>query len=643
MCFAKLSASLLINFWEVKMFREKSKQRNLFEPDFILPDILPEDDWSFIFRKYVYNSIDVSKFKHLYKAGNLGAPNKSVKDQISLLIFMMIEKLTWRQVENMFMRRIDWQIATCTELGQGKIDHTTLFKFFNKLLNDEVAYELFKELTKKFIEKSGISIEQQRTDSFFMFGWLKTLSRYGLLKEAIRKFLQILRKQKSGLYNSIKGELSREYLKNDFDLTEKDKEKANRKIGEMVQDIYRLREVFSTHRQIKHYETFKIMCKIFEQQCVVNKDKDGETDSKKERDISTNSSLNKSKENKNSTAPSVMKKGKKVKSSKRKKRKITKDAKEDSLPRVGESKPFDVESNNEDSCKSKSAPEIEIRDKPVGEKIISSPHNPDAEYVKKRNQKIVGHKGFLTETCNPLNVVQFITDVGLNRAKHSDMEELDNIIDRLGCNDMKPEKLMADAGFVSGNNILNSQAKNVELFGPVCGHSQDIEKYESEEQPFTVTDFKVEIDDKSKELTVLNCPRGNSPINQKHSEKTGKLLVHFDFENCSQCPFSNKCPVKIGATICTLTIDESQYAGAKRHKEFMENPEYRKEYAIRAGVESMINEVANSHGCRKSRHRREDLSELQLLFGALSCNVKRFMRFVASNAINQEKLTLSRV
>ncbi len=35
-----------------------------------------------------------------------------------------------------------------------------------------------------------------------------------------------------------------------------------------------------------------------------------------------------------------------------------------------------------------SLPEIEIREKPEGDKIISSPHNTDAEYTRKRNQKI---------------------------------------------------------------------------------------------------------------------------------------------------------------------------------------------------------------------------------------------------------------
>ena len=71
-----------------------------------------------------------------------------------------------------------------------------------------------------------------------MYGWLKKLSSYGLFKETNRVFLQALRKHKPGLYKKIKSELSRDYLKKGFDLTEKDKEKANRKIKQMAQDLY---------------------------------------------------------------------------------------------------------------------------------------------------------------------------------------------------------------------------------------------------------------------------------------------------------------------------------------------------------------------------------------------------------------------
>ena len=80
-----------------------------------------------------------------------------------------------------------------------------------------------------------------------MYGWLERLSRYGLLKETIRGFLQNLRKQKPGLYEQTKADLSRDYIESGFDLTEKDKEKANRKILEMARDMYLLKSAFENH------------------------------------------------------------------------------------------------------------------------------------------------------------------------------------------------------------------------------------------------------------------------------------------------------------------------------------------------------------------------------------------------------------
>jgi len=74
---------------------------------------------------------------------------------------------------------------------------------------------------------------------------------------------------KPGLYESIKGQLSQEYIENDFDITEKDKELAQRKVSLMVKDTYTLHRAFENHNQVKHYETFKILSRVFTQQCEV--------------------------------------------------------------------------------------------------------------------------------------------------------------------------------------------------------------------------------------------------------------------------------------------------------------------------------------------------------------------------------------
>ena len=125
---------------------------------------------------------------------------------------------------------------------------------------------------------------------------------------------------------------------------------------------------------------------------------------------------------------------------------------------------------------------------------------------------------------------------------------------------------------------------------------------------------------------MLACPEKQAPVDLMRSEKTGKTLVHFDASVCKECKVNTRCPVKIGVGVATLTIDEASYAGAARHHQYMENTDYRKRCAIRAGAEATVSEMVRAHGVRRSKHRTEGRTRLQLLFAAIACNVKRFIR-----------------
>lgn len=542
------------------MYRRTSPQLTLTEPVFAFSGILPDDDWSFIYKEKVWPLIDEDLFKHLYvKEG--GAPNISIKLKMSLLIFMALEELTWREVEFMYMRRIDWINATYSDFGDAFIDHTTLFNFYKQLEQDDAAYKLFVDLTEAFVKECDVSTKKQRVDSFFMLGWLSTLSRYGLFKETIRVFLQTLRKHKSGLYENIKGELSLDYLQDNFDLTEKDKDKTRGRIKEMANDLYLLKSAFENQQQVKHYETFSTLVQVFEQQCQIKSSSDDQETSDKE------------------------------------------------------------------------VVEVIIREKPEGDKVISSPHNTDANYTRKRNKAVVGHKGFVTETSAPENDVQFLTDMNLEAATHADANEIRAIEERLEDNNLKPETLYADAGFVNGTSILESEGKGIDLAGPSSGRSQSFEGFVDSNRPLDIADFQVEIHGETGGLSVLSCPEGHVPNDQDRSEKTGKILVHFESEICNACPSCERCPVKIGVRVTTLKVDEAQYAGAARHHLYMGDVEYRKECGTRAGAESLVNEIANSHDGRQARHRTEKGARLQLFLAGISCNVKRFICFAQERSV----------
>jgi hypothetical protein len=577
------------------MYRKTSPQLTLLEPATLVPGLLPDDDWSFVFRDKILPLIEENKFKHFFQEQG-GAPNKSIKTQVSLLIFMGLEKLTWREVEFMFMRRIDWMNATCTDFGKAFIDHTTLFKFFQKLEKDDTAYKLFSDLASTFIQECNVSTKKQRVDSFFMLGWLAVLSRYGLFKETIRVFLQSLRKHCPELYERIQPELSKNYLKDEFDLTEKDKEKAQKKISKMAQDLHRIKCAFENHAKVNGFKTFKILKTVFEQQCVENETSEKQPKQPKSTDES--GSNEQESESNNSDTPDEQ----------------------------------DATSNVENK------PEIEIREKPVGDKIVSTPHNTDAVYVKKKAQKVVGHKAFVTETCDPDNEVQFITDAHLEKATHSDSKELTEILSRLEANDMKPEDLYGDAGFVNGETIIESEQRDINLAGPSSGRAQDFEEFRKEDRPYDIADFDVEFEGSPKELKVLSCPEKHEPLDQNRSDKTGRILVHFNRDICAECPAQCRCPIKVGTRVATLDVSEQQYAGAERHHLYMGDMEYRKECGIRAGAESLVNEVANGHGARESNHKTELRSKIQLIFSSIGCNVKRYIRYMQTCVQKQVEL-----
>lgn len=546
--------------WNNYMFRPSSNQSTFFDIDIYFPQALDKDDWSFKYQENILPRIDEEKFRHLY-SDSIGKPNAPIRTMVSILIFMGMEKLNWRAAEFQFPRRIDWLNATKTIPGTAQIDHTTLFKFYQRLETDDTAREIFNDLTKSFIEICGTSLKKQRTDSFFIHGWLRILSRYGLFKETIRKFLQALRKQKTGLYQGIVEQLSKtNYLENDFDLTEKDREKAQRQISLMAQDLYIIICAFENHKQVKHYESFKILFTVFSQHC-------------------------------------------------------------------------ELKNNTEQK------PEIVIKEKPdTG--AISTPHNPEARYVRKGKQCCTGDKGFVSETCDPENKAQFITDIEVSEATEYDAKQQPEIQDRLIDNEFKPEKQYEDAGFVNGKTILDSKEKGIELEGPTAGRSQSFEAYKAKDRPFDAGDFDITFDEKTHEIIINKCPNEQEPLDQKRSEKTGEFVIHFDPAVCNACDACGKqCPVKIGKRIATFTVSEAEYVGAARHHNYMSDKEYRKECAIRAGVEATVSELTRGHGVRKSRHRKRSRTKLQLIFAALSCNVKRFIRYGEQYGYLQPKMT----
>ena len=85
----------------------QNKSPNVFfDVQKVLPNVLSKDDWCYLYRDQVYPFIDEEIFRELYPS-ETGRPNTPIKKAVSILIFMDMERHTWRGAEFLQTRRID--------------------------------------------------------------------------------------------------------------------------------------------------------------------------------------------------------------------------------------------------------------------------------------------------------------------------------------------------------------------------------------------------------------------------------------------------------------------------------------------------------------------------------------------------------
>jgi hypothetical protein len=101
--------------------------------------------------------------------------------------------------------------------------------------------------------------------------------------------------------------------------------------------------------------------------------------------------------------------------------------------------------------------------KEVAGTSLQSPHDPDATYGHKGK----GYEAQVAETCVKENPYQVITAVELNGAHASDQNATVPMVEKLIADGNKPDELLADTGYGSGENIVGCAELGVALVAPV--------------------------------------------------------------------------------------------------------------------------------------------------------------------------------
>lgn len=316
---------------------------------------------------------------------------------------------------------------------------------------------------------------------------------------------------------------------------------------------------------------------------------------------------------------------------------------------------------------------------------LQSPHDPDATYGHKGK----GYEAQLVETCVPENPYEVITVVDVNGAHESDQNATIPLVERLAERGLRPDVLLADTGYGSGENIVQCAEMGVDLVARVQDPDAQArpERWEAPvEAPANVMgsssqepavdaaptaeapaaappadqEVSVQVPDAASAPTrevepggpeaaaaseaapveldlhafrysvifdlVLSCPAGHVPIQQ--APRDSAFFATFDGSKCAVCPFADRCPTSRRAHTedRTLRWRDSKAATATRQREQQE-PAFKEGYKLRSGIESTNAEIKGRHGAGDLRVRGQDRVELAMCLKALALNVKRALQY----------------
>jgi len=567
------------------MFVAKSCQTTLFDLEFALPEPMYQRlkaTWADVFLQVVMPLLLKAEhdFADLYCSNN-GAPNTPVALLLGILVLKDMFDLTDEETLEHLEYNLLWQHALATRFEDAHICRKTLHNFRVKLLQSGKHRPLFTSLTKQIIERFSLKIGRQRLDSTHIIGKMKLVGRLGLFVQTIEQFLFKLKRmgQKNAdiakLVQELPAPFHQRYLAREGYFGDARSSQAPRRLQTCAQDIWLLLQLFANDPTISELKQFKTLKRLFNEQCEVGAGAD-----------EPNSVQVKSPD-RNEAADSIP-----------------------ADPGTTETPP--TNDNQAASQTPRTAATVAVKPPATIETdSLQSPTDPDATYGHKGK----GYEYQIAETCAKANPFQVITQTQLNGANESDQTQTLPMLEQLAAVELKPEDLLVDAGYVSGDNLVQAENQGTRLVGPLPGKPPN---------PASISLAEFQFAEHG--TLLMQCPNHLSPVQQGHADHHEEYWAVFAQADCAACPLAANCPVQ-GKRARRLVWNREKIATARRQQE-VKTKAFKEEYKMRSGIEATNSELKHKHGAARLEvcgHVRIDLA---LTFKSLAINVKRMLLHV---------------
>jgi transposase len=259
--------------------------------------------------------------------------------------------------------------------------------------------------------------------------------------------------------------------------------------------------------------------------------------------------------------------------------------------------------------------------------VVQTPHDPEAHWSAKgqgkQKKSWVGYKVQVAETvpekADPPSG-SFITSVVTQKASASDDPGLEESLgDQAQSGLQTPSELYVDGAYVSAARLRQAQDEGWQLMGPA---------QPSAHRSGLASDYRIEAFSISIAHRKAQCPGGFSSTQcSRINETKRKVVYRFEWSyHCRACPLRADC-LPAGQSHRTIVVGQDHDLLQSRRRE-QQTPEFRQRMYQRNAIEGTLSELVRGHGLRRSRYRGFAKAQLQNLFIATACNIKRWLRIL---------------
>ena len=231
------------------------------------------EGWQGVFRHALLEVMPVGALaKHFSRV--LGAPTKELYSMAGLVFLADFFDWTAQEAAEAYIFRSDVQYALNQEPGV-TVSSRTVERYQKLFRDDDLAAQIFHDVTTRLAELLELDISSQRLDSTHVFSHMAKFGRTKLMAVAIKRFLVQVRRHAPESYAALPEPFRLRYQATDSRLVDrsKDPEVRKRSRQQAAEDLHWIIEHFANRADMTGRSTYKALVVIFGQQCELEKGK----------------------------------------------------------------------------------------------------------------------------------------------------------------------------------------------------------------------------------------------------------------------------------------------------------------------------------------------------------------------------------